>query len=98
MTLKGLCKYYISCIALENNTTFRASMKDEMSFMPLPWISNSTLKKTEMKAFLHGNHDKEKDLLIGYPILKVKHFLSPIFIINIGKQFLFFRRIFKIQL
>ena len=29
MTLKGLCKYYISCVALENNTTLRASMKDE---------------------------------------------------------------------
>lgn len=83
MTLKGLCKYYISCIALENNTTFRASMKDETSFMPLPWISDSILKKPDVGAFLRGNHDKEKDLLIGYPVLKVKHFLSPIFIIHV---------------
>lgn len=83
MTLKGLCKYYISCIALENNTTFRASMKDETSFLPLHWISNSVLKKPEVGAFLRGNHDKEKDLLIGYPVLKVKHFLSPIFIIHV---------------
>ena len=37
MTLKNLCKYYISCIALENNTTVRASMKDEQSFITLPW-------------------------------------------------------------
>lgn len=83
MTLKGLCKYYISCIALENNTTFRASMKDEQSYLPLPWINNSVLKKPEVGAFLRGNHDKEKDLLIGYPILKVKHFLSPVFIIHV---------------
>lgn len=81
MTLKGLCKYYISCIALESNTTFRASMKDEQSFITLPWINDYTLKKPEIGAFLRGNHEKEMDLLIGYPVLKVKHFLSPLFII-----------------
>ena len=83
MTLKGLCKYYISCIALESNTTFRASMKDEQSFITLPWINDYTLKKPEIGAFLRGNHDKEMDLLIGYPVLKVNHFLSPLFIIPI---------------
>lgn len=83
MTLKGLCKYYISCIALESNTTFRASMKDEQSFITLPWINDYTLKKPEIGAFLRGNHDKEMDLLIGYPVLKVKHFLSPLFIIHV---------------
>lgn len=30
---------------------------------------------------MRGNHDKEKDLLIGFPVLKVRHFLSPIFVI-----------------
>ena len=83
MTLKGLCKYYISCIALESNTTFRASMKDEQSFITLPWINDYTLKKPEIGAFLRGNHDKEMDLLIGYPVLKVNHFLSPLFIIPV---------------
>ena len=83
MTLKNLCKYYISCIALENNTTLRASMKDEQSFIGLPWLNKSALKQPEIGAFLRGNHEKEKDLLIGYPILKTKHFLSPLFIINI---------------
>lgn len=83
MTLKGLCKYYISCVALESNTTLRASMKDEQSFITLPWINNSVLNKPEIGAFLRGNHEKEQDLLIGYPILKVKHFLSPIFIIHV---------------
>ena len=83
MTLKGLCKYYISCIALENNTTLRASMKDEQSFMVLPWLNNGALKQSGIGAFLRGNHEKEKDLLIGYPVLKTKHILSPIFIINI---------------
>lgn len=83
MTLKGLCKYYISCVALENNTTLRASMKDERSFIELPRISNKILKSPEVEAFLRGNHDKEKDLLIGYPVLKSDHFLSPIFIIHV---------------
>lgn len=83
MTLKGLCKYYISCIALENNTTLRASMKDEQSFINMPWINNGALKSPAIGAFLRGNLDKEKELLIGYPILKVKHFLSPLFIIHI---------------
>ena len=83
MTLKNLCKYYISCIALENNTTVRASMKDEQSFIVLPWINDRALKRPEIGAFLRGNHEKEKDLLIGYPILKVKHFLSPVFIIHV---------------
>ena len=83
MTLKGLCKYYISCIALENNTTVRTSMKDEQSFITLPWINNRVLKKPEIGAFLRGNHEKEKDLLIGFPVLKVKHFLSPVFIIHV---------------
>mgnify|MGYP002624829948 CR=1 FL=1 len=83
MTLKGLCKYYISCIALESNTTFRASMKDEQSFITLPWINDYTLKRPEIGAFLRGNQEKEMDLLIGYPILKIKHFLSPIFIIHV---------------
>lgn len=83
MTLKGLCKYYISCIALESNTTLRASMKDEQSFISLSWVNNKVLKKPEIGAFLRGNHEKEKDLLIGYPVLKVKHFLSPVFIIHV---------------
>ena len=84
MTLKNLCKYYISCIALESNTTFRASLKDERSFIGLHWLNNSVLKSPAVGAFLRGNHDKEKDLLIGYPVLKTKHFLSPLFIINVS--------------
>lgn len=83
MTLKGLCKYYISCIALESNTTLRASMKDEQSFIGLPWLNKSALKQPAIGAFLRGNLEKEKDLLIGYPILKSKHFLSPLFIIHV---------------
>jgi len=83
MTLQGLCKYYISCIALESNTTFRASMKEGQSFITLPWINNTILKKPEISAFLRGNHEREMDLLIGYPILKVKHFLSPLFLIQV---------------
>lgn len=83
MTLKGLCKYYISCIALENNTTLRTSMKDEQSFINLPWLNNGAFKSPAIGAFLRGNLDKEKELLIGYPILKVKHFLSPLFIIHV---------------
>lgn len=83
MTLKGLCKYYISCIALESNTTLRASMKDEQSFIGLPWLNKSALKQPLIGAFLRGNLEKEKDLLIGYPILKTKHFLSPLFIIHV---------------
>ena len=83
MTLIGLCKYYISCIALENNTTLRASMKDEQSFMVLPFLNNGALKQAAIGAFLRGNREKEKDLLIGYPVLKTKHFLSPLFVISI---------------
>jgi len=83
MTLKGLCKYYISCIALESNTTFRASMKDENSFIGLPWLNKGALKQPAIGAFLRGNLEKEKDLLIGYPVLKTKHFLSPLFIIHV---------------
>lgn len=83
MNLKNLCKYYISCVALENNTTLRVSMKEEKTFIELPRISNNILKSNEVSAFLRGNLEKEKDLLIGYPVLKVKHFLSPIFIIHV---------------
>lgn len=84
MTLKGLCKYYISCIALENNTTVRVSMKEEKSFITLPYINKNALINPEVGAFLRGNHDKEKDLIIGYPVLKINHFLSPLFIIQIA--------------
>lgn len=83
MTLQGLCKYYISCIALENNTTLRASMKDEQSFIGLPWLSKGALKTPEVGAFLRSSQEKEKELLIGYPVLKAKHFLSPVFIIHV---------------
>lgn len=83
MTLQNLCKYYISCIALESNTTLRASMKDERSFIGLPWLNDGALKIAEISSFLRGNKEKEKDLLIGYPVLKNKHFLSPVFIIHI---------------
>ena len=58
-------------------------MKDEQSFITLPWINDYTLKKPEIGAFLRGNQEKELDLLIGYPVLKVKHFLSPLFIIPV---------------
>ena len=84
MTLQGICKYYISCIALESNTTFRTSMKDAQSFITIPWINNTILKKPEISAFLCGNHEKEMDLLIGYPILKVNHILSPIFLVQVS--------------
>lgn len=84
MTLQNICKYYNSCIALESNTTLRASMKDERSFINLPWLNNGALKIPEIQAFLRGNREKEKDLLIGYPVLKNKHFLSPVFIIHIS--------------
>lgn len=83
MTLNSLCKYYISCIALESNTTLRASMKEEQSFIGLPWLNKSALKQPAIGAFLRGNLEKEKDLLIGYPVLKTKHFLSPLFIIHV---------------
>ncbi len=59
-------------------------MKDEKSFIELPWISKSILKNVEVGAFLRGNHEKEKELLIGYPILKSKHILSPLFIIHVS--------------
>lgn len=83
MTLKDLCKYYISCIALESNTTLRMSMKDEQSFVGLHWLNDSVFKTPTIGAFLRGNHEKGKDLLIGYPVLKTNHFVSPLFIIHI---------------
>ena len=83
MTLKGLCKYYGSCVALENNTTLRVSMKNEKSFIGLPWLNDGALKMPTISSFLHGNYEKEKELLIGYPVLKIKHFLSPIFIVSV---------------
>mgnify|MGYP006916118504 CR=1 FL=1 len=55
MTLKNLCKYYISCIALENNTTVRASMKDEQSFIALPWINDRVLKRPEIGRTVYNN-------------------------------------------
>ena len=84
MTIKGLCKYYISCIALESNTTLRVSMKDEQSFIALPCLNDYALKQPEINAFIRGSLEKEKDLLIGYPVLKINHYLSPIFIIKIS--------------
>ncbi len=83
MTLQSLCKYYISCIELEGNTTLRTSLKDQNSFISLPWINNNALKLPDIDSFLRGNTEKEKELLIGYPILKIKHFLSPIFIVHV---------------
>jgi very-short-patch-repair endonuclease/RecA/RadA recombinase len=58
-------------------------MKDEQSFIGLPWLNKGALKQPAIGAFLRGNHDKEKDLLIGYPVLKNKHFLSPLFVIPV---------------
>lgn len=83
MTLQKLCKYYISCIELEGNTTLRTSLKDSNSFICLPWINNNALKLPDIGNFLRVNYEKEKELLIGYPILKVKHFLSPVFIVHV---------------
>lgn len=83
MKLQGLCKYYINCIELENNTTMRASMKDDKSFIALPWINKYALKRGEIATFLSSNRDKEKDLLIGFPILKNRYYISPLFILRI---------------
>jgi len=58
-------------------------MKDENTFLSLMLINDRALKNPEVGAFLRGNHEKEMDLLIGYPVLKVKHFLSPVFIIHV---------------
>ncbi len=83
MTLQNLCRYYISCIELEGNTTLRASIKDNTSFISLPWINDNALKLPDISSFLRTKQEKEKELLIGYPILKVNHFLSPIFIVHV---------------
>ncbi|MBR1655442.1 MAG: AAA family ATPase [Prevotella sp.] len=58
-------------------------MKDEQSFIGLAWLNKGTLRQPAIGAFLRGNLEKEKDLLIGYPILKTRHFLSPLFIIHV---------------
>lgn len=84
MLLENLCKYYISCIELENNTTLRVSLKDPTSFIVLPDISNDALKLSDISVFLDSNRTKENDLLIGYPILKVRDYLSPIFILHLS--------------
>lgn len=83
MTLQNLCKYYVSCIELENNTTLRVSLKNSTSFIELPWVNDSALKLTDIAVFLDSNREKENDLLIGYPILKVGDNLSPIFILHL---------------
>ncbi|MBR1834796.1 MAG: AAA family ATPase [Bacteroidales bacterium] len=83
MTLQNLCKYYISCIELESNTTLRASIKNNTSFISLPWINDDALKLSNISSFLNVKQEKEKELLIGYPILKVQHFLSPVFIVHV---------------
>lgn len=83
MNLKKLCKYYISCIELEDSTTLRVSINDEQSFIGLFWLNKESLLQSDIGAFLRNNFEKEKDLLIGYPILKIKQFLSPVFIIHI---------------
>lgn len=84
MKLENLCKYYISCIALESSATIRVSLKDQKSFCELPWVSNKILQDVGIASFLRGNFDKEKDLMIGYPILKAKNFLSPVFVLHIS--------------
>lgn len=83
MTLQSLCKYYISCIELEGNTTLRTSLKNQNSFVNLPWINNNALRLPDISSFLRGNLEKDKELLLGYPILKVKHLLSPVFIVHV---------------
>lgn len=84
MTLHSLCDYYISCIALESNTTLRASLKNDSSFRFLSCINNGALKLPDISSFLRINQEKEKELMIGYPVLKVNHFLSPIFIVHVS--------------
>ena len=83
MTLKELCRYYINCIELESNTTMRVSMRDPMSFYVLPWVNDAALKLPDIGAFLRGSMAKEKDLLIGYPVLKAGTNLSPVFIMHV---------------
>ncbi len=83
MTLQELCKYYISCIALESNTTLRVSLKNSTSFIELFALDNNVLTTTEIATFLACNREKENDLLVGYPLLKVGCDLSPIFILHI---------------
>lgn len=83
MTLEGLCKYYINCVGLENNTTLRASMKDEKSFIAVPWYNFNFLNKGEVLDFLMNAQHKELDIFLGYPILKVSHHLVPVFLTRI---------------
>ena len=83
MTLQDLCKYYISCIELENNTTLRVSLKNPTSFTELPFLNDAALKMSDIAVFLDSNREKENDLLIGFPILKVGEYLSPVFILHL---------------
>ena len=84
MTLSNLCKYYGSCIELENNTTISVSIFNNDKYIDLSWLDDSVLKGSAINAFLRNHKEKEHDLLIGYPILKIKQTLSPVFLLPIS--------------
>lgn len=83
MTLKNLCKYYAQCVAKENNTTIKASLDDKETLMELSYIETGAIKEKDVLAFLFGQYEKGKDLVLGYPILKVKDKIVPLFVSRI---------------
>lgn len=79
MFLKDLCKYYASCVAMENSTTIRMSLKDSQSFIVVPWINDGVLKHHGISAFVQSNHEKEKDFDSWLSYSKNRKFHIPRF-------------------
>lgn len=84
MDLSNLCKYYTACIGAESNTSTRVSIKEPNTFREVCTLDESWFRNTDILSFLQGSYKAEKELLIGYPILKIGHILSPVFILHVS--------------
>ena len=83
MTLKNLCKYYAQCVAKENNTTIRVSLQNKDVLMELSYLDKEVTADNDVQSFLDAQYQKGKDLVLGYPILKVRDNIIPLFVSRI---------------
>lgn len=58
----------------------RVSLQDKEAFRELSQLDKEYISEQEALSFLGAQNQKGKDLMIGYPVLKVKDKLVPLFV------------------
>ena len=59
-------------------------MREPNNYREISTLDKQWFHDADILSFLQGSYKAEKELLIGYPVLKIGYILSPIFLLHVS--------------